>query len=140
MIVLQASYNEPSEEWIEDETPPQLIQSDPQVSYENFIDLNTEWIEDITPPELVPSDTQLEDDDEDVCDWEPRDISELDYEIFMKIKAERDLCKMKAQNEKLQQENQLLKAKKGVSLINRFCFQFLLFMVGEVSESVRNSF
>ncbi|XP_055630563.1 uncharacterized protein LOC129771174 [Toxorhynchites rutilus septentrionalis] len=126
--------------WIEEETSPQLVPSDIKVSYANFIDSNIERIEDITSPELVPSDAHLEDDDEDVCDWEPGNISEIDYPIFMKIKAERDLLKTKAENEKLRQENQRLKAKKGVSLINRLCFRFMLFMVGEVAESVFNSF
>ncbi|XP_055632006.1 uncharacterized protein LOC129771906 [Toxorhynchites rutilus septentrionalis] len=127
-------------ELIEDITPPQLVPSDIQVWFGNLIDSNAELIEDITPPQLVPSDTHLEDDIDDVCDWEPGDIPEINYAIFKRIKAERDLCKMKAENEKLQQENQRLKAKTGVSLISRCCFRFLLFMVGEVAESIFSSF
>ncbi|XP_055620219.1 uncharacterized protein LOC129764774 [Toxorhynchites rutilus septentrionalis] len=126
--------------WIEEESSPQLVPSDIKVSYANFIDSNIGRIEDITPPELVPSDAHLEGDDEDECDWEPGNISEIDYPVFMNIKAERYLLKIKAENEKLRQDNQGLKAKKGVSLINRFCFRFMLFMVGEVAESVFNSF
>ncbi|XP_055622700.1 uncharacterized protein LOC129766213 [Toxorhynchites rutilus septentrionalis] len=140
---IQLSYGDfidSNTEWIEDITPPQLVPSDIQVWFGNLIDSNAELIEDITPPQLVPSDTHLEDDIDDVCDWEPGDISEINYAIFKRIKAERDLCKMKAKNEKLQQENQRLKAKTGVSLISRCCFRFLLFMVGEVAESIFSSF
>ncbi|XP_055619302.1 uncharacterized protein LOC129771855 [Toxorhynchites rutilus septentrionalis] len=140
---IQVSYGDfidSNTEWIEDITPPQLVPSDIQVWFGNLIDSNAELIEDITPPQLVPSDTHLEDDIDDVCDWEPGDIPEINYAIFKRIKAERDLCKMKAENEKLQQENQRLKAKTGVSLISRCCFRFLLFMVGEVAESIFSSF
>ncbi|XP_055630561.1 uncharacterized protein LOC129771173 isoform X2 [Toxorhynchites rutilus septentrionalis] len=116
--------------WIEEETSPQLVPSDIKVSYANFIDSNIERIEDITPPELVPSDAHLEDDDEDVFDWEPGNISEK-----LKIKAERNLLKIKAENEKLRQENQRLKAKKGLSLINQLCFRFMLFMQVDVCKT-----
>ncbi|XP_055631477.1 uncharacterized protein LOC129771639 [Toxorhynchites rutilus septentrionalis] len=74
---------------------------------------NERMIEDETPPPLVPSEVILVDDDEDLFDWEPLDATEMEMAVFQRMKFERDLRKAQAENIKLRQENQRLKATKG---------------------------
>ncbi|XP_055631481.1 uncharacterized protein LOC129771642 [Toxorhynchites rutilus septentrionalis] len=97
---------------------------------------NERMIEDETPPPLVPSEVILVDDDEDLFDWEPLDATEMEMAVFQRMKIERDLRKAQAENIKLRQENQRLKATKGVSFLNRCRFESLLLMIGEIAESI----
>ncbi|XP_055628912.1 uncharacterized protein LOC129770236 [Toxorhynchites rutilus septentrionalis] len=92
-------------------------------------------IEDEDFPPLFHDD--IEDTGDDVYDWEPIDISEVDEIYFRKMKAESELQKMMAENTRLRQENQRLKtAAKGVRLFKYCCFKMLLVVAGEVAQSL----
>lgn len=157
--VIQPTYEYPDECWIEDETPPQLVPSDIHLpdSVEGMYQWDTEFfskiensqqsdvkktslskfvypdesvIGDETPPPLVPSDFDLPDEVEGMNRWEARCMEDI-----KNLELKTEIRRLNEENLRLKGENVRLKKANRVGLINRFSFEFLLFVAGEVVES-----